>query len=205
MAHAMNLLGERWALLIVRDLLLGPKRFSDLQAGLPGAGPNVLSQRLRELRESGIIRRRTLPPPAASQVYELTPWGAELDPIVTALGLWGSRSPVVPPAGGIRADSLMLSVRSLPFTRAGRDPWSADYEIRLGPDRFTASVADGALVRVVRGEPFDAPAAVISAEPEDFAEVLDRRTSARDAVADGRLELDGDPDAAWRFLDALAL
>src|SRR5215204_4140654 len=77
-AHALDLIGERWALLVVRELLLGPKRFTDLRAGLPNASPNVLAQRLRELEAAGIVRRRKLPPPAASRVYELTEWGQDL-------------------------------------------------------------------------------------------------------------------------------
>src|SRR6187401_1310870 len=92
-ARALDLVGERWALLVVRELLLGPKRFTDLRAGLPGLSPDVLSQRLRELEQAGILARRTLPPPAASQVYELTDRGHELRPVVLALGRWGSRAP----------------------------------------------------------------------------------------------------------------
>src|SRR3954449_3642338 len=89
-ARALDVVGERWALLVVRELLLGPKRFTDLRAGLPHVSPNVLSQRLRELEEAGIVRRRKLPPPAGSRVYELTEWGEELEPIVTRLGAWGA-------------------------------------------------------------------------------------------------------------------
>ena len=82
-AHALDLVGERWALLVVRELLLGPKRFTDLRAGLPHASPNVLAQRLRGLEEAGIVRRRRLPPPAASKIYELTDWGEELEAVIS--------------------------------------------------------------------------------------------------------------------------
>src|SRR3954451_15886148 len=85
-AHALDLVGDRWALLVVRDLVLGPKRFTDLREGLPGIGPNVLSQRLKELEDAGVLTRRLLPPPAGSTVYELTEWGHELDDIVIRLG-----------------------------------------------------------------------------------------------------------------------
>src|SRR5436305_8974178 len=88
-ARALDRVGERWALLVVRELLLGPKRFGDLRAGLPGASPNVLSQRLRELEDAGVVRRRRLPPPAGVRVYELTEWGRELEPVVLHLGRWG--------------------------------------------------------------------------------------------------------------------
>src|SRR3954447_23283874 len=95
-AFALDLVGDRWALLVVRELILGPKRFTDLRDGLPGIGPNVLSQRLKELEDSGVLRRRTLPPPVGSTVYELTEWGRELDEVVIRLARWGARSPKMP-------------------------------------------------------------------------------------------------------------
>src|SRR6187455_2871344 len=95
-AHALDLIGERWALLVVRELLLGPRRFTDLRAGLPAASPNVLSQRLDELEEVGVLEKRTLPPPAGSTVYELTAWGRELEPVILALARWGSRATPLP-------------------------------------------------------------------------------------------------------------
>jgi DNA-binding HxlR family transcriptional regulator len=112
-AHALDLIGERWALLVVRELLLGPKRFTDLRAGMPGASPDVLAQRLRELTEAGVVRQRKLPPPAGSQIYELTDWGAELEPVVNGLGRWGSRSPSMPFDADSSVDSLVLSLRAL--------------------------------------------------------------------------------------------
>src|SRR5436189_5833106 len=92
-SHALDLVGERWALLIVRELLLGPKRFTDLRAGLPAISPNVLTQRLEELERAGVLRRRKLLPPAGAWVYELTEWGLDLEPVIIALGRWGARSP----------------------------------------------------------------------------------------------------------------
>src|SRR5690349_23072333 len=91
-AHALDLIGERWALLVVRELVLGPKRFTDLRAGLPGISPNVLTQRLEELEAAAIVQRRKLPPPASAWVYELTDWGLELESVIMALGRWGARS-----------------------------------------------------------------------------------------------------------------
>ena len=111
-AHSLDIVGDRWALLVVRELRLGPKRFSDLQASLPRAGPNVLAARLRELTETGVLVRRRLPPPAGSPVYQLTEWGAELEPVFEALARWGMRSPVVKREGRLSADSVMLAVRS---------------------------------------------------------------------------------------------
>ena len=91
-ARGLDVIGERWAILVVRELLLGPKRFTDLRAGLPRLGPDILSQRLRELEEAGVVRRDQLPPPAGSRVYPVfTDWGRELEPVVLGLGRWGSR------------------------------------------------------------------------------------------------------------------
>ena len=92
MAHAICLVGERWSLLIVRELMNGPRRYTDLQDGLPGIGTNILAARLRDLEEAGVLRKRKLPPPAASTVYELTEYGAELDEVVYALARWGART-----------------------------------------------------------------------------------------------------------------
>src|SRR5918998_4174539 len=95
-AHGLDLVGERWALLVVRELLLGPKRFTDLKTGLPNASPNVISDRLRELEQAGLVTREKLPPPAGSRVYALTDWGRELEPTVLSLGRWAARSPALP-------------------------------------------------------------------------------------------------------------
>src|SRR3954463_4340595 len=127
-AHALDLAGESRALLVVRELLLGPKRFTDLRAGLPNASPNVLSQRLRELEQAGVVRRRKLPPPAASKVYELTEWGMELEPVIVRLGRWGARSPSKPRDAKLGIDSLILSFRTMfdPFAAEGLE---ASYEL----------------------------------------------------------------------------
>src|ERR671914_1001297 len=148
-AHALDLVGERWALLVVRELLLGPKRFTDLRTGIPKASPNVLAQRLRELERAGVVRRRKLPPPAASRVYELTEWGLELEPVVISLGRWGARSPSKPHDAALGVDSLVLSFRTM-FDPRAADSLTASYELRLGEDRFRAEVADGHF-EVVRG------------------------------------------------------
>src|ERR687893_2934060 len=141
-AHALDLVGERWALLVVRELLLGPKRFTDLRAGLPNASPNVLAQRLRELEEAGVVRRRKLPPPAASRVYELTDWGMELEPVIIGLGRWGARSPSRPRDAELGVDSIILSFRTM-FDPRVANGLRASYELRLGEDRFRAVVAGG--------------------------------------------------------------
>src|SRR5829696_2600828 len=141
-AHALDIIGERWALLVVRELLLGPKRFTDLRAGLPSVSPNVLAQRLRELERAGVVRRRKLPPPAASRVYELTDWGMELEPVIIRLGRWGTRSPSRPRDAQLGVDSLILSFRTM-FDPRAADGLNARYELRLGEESFRAEVAQG--------------------------------------------------------------
>ncbi|NUR90166.1 MAG: helix-turn-helix transcriptional regulator, partial [Nonomuraea sp.] len=136
MARALDHVGERWALLIVRELLLGPKRFTDLRAGLPSASQNVLSQRLRELETSDLVRRRRLPAPAASWVYELTEVGKGLEPVVLALARWGSRMPMSS-AGELSVDALMMALRST-FTPDG---FTGVVELRIGEDAFLAGVS----------------------------------------------------------------
>lgn len=112
-AHALDLIGERWALLIVRELILGPRRFSDIRSALPGISSNILTTRLQELEASHILRRDTLPPPAASQVYRLTDWGAELEPIIRAIGAWAAKSPSMQPGKPMSPASVVLSLRTM--------------------------------------------------------------------------------------------
>jgi DNA-binding HxlR family transcriptional regulator len=168
-ARALDVVGDRWALLVVRDLLLGPKRFSDLRAGLRRVSADVLTQRLRELEAAGVVRRDQLAPPAASQVYELTDRGRELEPVVLGLGRWGSRAPV--PAGDppLSPDSAMLALKTLFDPGAARDV-RVTYELRFADQRFHARVEDSTLT-VGRGAP-EASDAVIDTEPATLAAVL---------------------------------
>ena len=200
-AHALDVLGERWALLIVRDLLLGPKRFTDLQAGLAGAGPNVLTTRLNDLRDAGVVRKRTLPPPAGSRVYELTEWGADLEPIVVALGLWGARSPVLRPEGELRADSLMLSLLGA-LNLSALGPGGGVFEIRLGRDVFTVTVRDA--VRVARGQPTGPPDAVVDTDCRVLGAHMAGEEDVASAIAQGWVLLGGDEPSARALLTAVA-
>src|SRR4051812_3509453 len=142
-ARALDLVGERWALLVVRELLLGAKRFTDLRAGLPTASPNVLSQRLRELEQAGVVHRRKAGPPVGAWVYELTDWGRELEPVVLQLGRWGSQAPSVPGAQ-LSADALILALMAM-FDPGEAGEMRASFDIRLGADHFHLDVADGQL------------------------------------------------------------
>jgi DNA-binding HxlR family transcriptional regulator len=201
-AHALDLVGERWALLVVRELLLGPKRFTDLRAGLPTASPNVLAQRLRELERAGIVRRRKLPPPAASRVYELTEWGEELESVIIGLGRWGARSPSRPRDAELGVDSLILSLRTMfdPHAAEGLD---ASYELRLGEDRFRAVVRDGRL-EVERGS-VERPDAIIESDPATLAAVVYEGRSLDEALRSGEIKIEGEREAVERFLGLFPL
>jgi DNA-binding HxlR family transcriptional regulator len=201
-AHALDLVGERWALLVVRELLLGPKRFTDLRAGLPGASPNVLSQRLRDLEAVGVVRRRRLPPPAASKVYELTEWGEELEPVIVRLGRWGARSPSKPRDAALGVDSLILSFRTM-FDPQAAEGLEASYELRLGEDRFRAVVADGQF-EVIRGNA-ERPDATIEAEPATLTALVYEGRGLAEALDSGEVKIQGDEEAVERFLDLFPL
>lgn len=198
LAVALDLVGERWALLVVRELLLGPKRFTDLRTGLPGASTNILSERLRELEEGGVIRRRKLPPPAAAQVYELTEWGRGLEPVVTKLGAWGARSPFPPEHQRINSDSIVLALRSL-FDAERAGDLDAVYELAIGAERFRVTVAGGAL-ELGRGT-VERPAASIEVdEAATLAAVLTGQLPLEAAVESGAARAAGAKREIARFL-----
>lgn len=199
-AHALDLVGERWALLVVRELLLSPKRFTDLRAGLPDASPNVLSQRLRELDRAGVIRRKRLAPPAASWVYELTEWGLELEPVLVHLTRWGRRSPQRDVTAGASLDALMLALRSGFDARSCGD-LTATCALRIGEHSFTLDVVGGEL-RVTRGEP-STPHAVIESDAATFAALLAHRRQLNEAMTEGQVTVTGDATAVERLLQTV--
>jgi DNA-binding HxlR family transcriptional regulator len=197
-AQALDLVGERWALLVVRELLLGPKRYTDLRRGLPNASPNVLSQRLGELESAGVIRRRKLPPPAGARVYELTDWGRELEETVMSLGRWAARSPSAPSAAPIRsADSVILALRAR-FDSSAAQGLHAAYELRLGEDRFRIQVADDQL-ELARGDADQADATIVT-DNDTIAAVLWGGWSLADAQRSGTMTITGDEAAVERFV-----
>ncbi|MGA8217631.1 MAG: winged helix-turn-helix transcriptional regulator [Solirubrobacterales bacterium] len=199
-AHASELLGQRWALLVVRELLLGPKRFTDLRTGLPDISPNVLGQRLRELGESGIVRRRTLAPPAAAQVYELTEWGQELEPAILSLGRWASGSPSFPVGAEMGPDSLVLALKSK-FDPTKADGLDATYELWLGEVSFRITVKGGRF-EAEHGEA-EGPDATIRSDCGAIASVVFGETRLRKAVEAGDVEIDGTRRVASELFRAL--
>lgn len=169
MAHALELIGERWAPLVLRELMFGPRRFSELRADLPGISANVLSQRLNELERRGLVRRRQLPPPASVQVYEATDWGLEAAPVIRALGRWAVRSPRHDPGLFVSAVSIMMSMQTMFDARRAGD-LSGRIGFRFGDVGYVADIRDGA-IDIRRDEPAEVEALFIAA-PGAIAGVL---------------------------------
>jgi DNA-binding HxlR family transcriptional regulator len=186
-ARALDIVGERWALLVVRELLFGPQRFSDLRAGLPGASSNLVADRVRELTDRGVIRRRRLPPPAASWVYELTGFGRELEPIVLALGAWGLRVPA-PPSPTISATSVLIYLRGL--VRPDRRAAARTYRVELDGRVWTVRTEAGE-VHVEIGEPATADA-TLTTTPAVLNDLLTDPSTLDSAVAAGTAVVTGD-------------
>ena len=199
-ARALDVVGERWALLVVRELLLGPQRFSDLRRALPRASSNMVADRLRELEGHGVLARRTLPPPAGSVVYELTPWGRELEPVVLALGGWGIRAPQPRGQATLSPTSVLLFLRGA----AQVDPAAPAAEHRFELDGTVWTVrTQGGEVRVEPGES-TAPDATLRTDPLTLNDVLADPRSLDAAVTDGRAEVGGDVRALRRLLGSVS-
>ncbi|HEV7255201.1 MAG TPA: helix-turn-helix domain-containing protein [Mesorhizobium sp.] len=196
-AHALELVGERWALLVMRELMLGPKRFNDLKADLPGISANVLTQRLEGLEEAGVVVRRKLPPPASVSVYELTPWGYEAAPIVEVLGRWAARSPRHDPTLPISAVSIMLSFRTM-FSPERAEGFSARVGFRLGRESFLAEVGDGRF-SVARADDLSGADAIFTGAPAALAAAVYGGQDFDMLAGEGALQVTGDRAAAERF------
>lgn len=201
-AHGLDLVGDRWTLLVIRELMLGPKRFSDLRAGLPGISANVLTQRLEELESAGVLVRRKLPPPASVQVYELTPWGYESEPIFQALGRWAARSPSHDPSLPLSSVSLLLSFRTM-FDPARAKGFSARIGLRLGAESFLVRIAKGG-IEVARDE-LDNADFVLSGAPPVIAAAVYGGQPLVALEAGGALSLEGDRALAERFVTLFPL
>jgi DNA-binding HxlR family transcriptional regulator/putative sterol carrier protein len=197
-AYALELVGERWALLVIRDLILGPKRFTDLRRGLPRIPSNVLSARVKELESAGIIRRRLVPRPESGVVYELTEFGQELEDVVLRLGRWGARTLGEPrPEDTVNADSMMLALRATFRPEAARG-LRASYELRLGEIVFHARVDKGAL-EVAEGP---LPDADLTLETDlALRRLMSGELSPRDAVKSGKVRIVGKIDLLERFAE----
>lgn len=191
-ARALDAVGERWALLVVRELSLGPRRFGQLRTSLPGLSPNVLAQRLRDLEDVGVLRRYRLEPPADTIVYELTDRGYSLDPVLQALGRWGSAQP---PISG-REVSTVSFLRSLRVLVAPGVP-DVEYGLKVDGEHFGFAITDG-LAQVTRGRPSD-PLATLSGDVATLRSVILVGEDVRPLESDGSLTIAGDRRAALRL------
>ena len=200
-AQALDMLGERWALLVVRDLLLGPKRFTDLLKGLPGASPDVLTQRLRDLGDAGVVQRRRLGPPAGTWVYELTPWGTDLETIVVGLARWAHGSPQMRYDLPLGTDSVMLSVKTLFDGHAAGD-LDAKIALMLNDEPFWIRINDGKL-SMARGD-IAHPDVTIETDTATLVSVLQTDRTIDDAVAVDEFRLTGNRGVVDRFFETFA-
>lgn len=181
-AHALDSVGDRWELLIVRELMLGQRRYTDLAEALPGIGSNVLTTRLRELEAAGVVRKTKLPPPWAVSVYELTEHGRALEPVLRALAEWGART-LGPPEAGDCWSMYAVHTRFRPEHAV-----DGVYEVRfVGGETISLQVRDGELVAMKL--PAEAPDLVVEAPPEELHRIIGGELSARDAIAEGRVQL----------------
>jgi DNA-binding HxlR family transcriptional regulator len=198
----MELVGERWSLLIVRELLLGPRRFTDLRGGLPGISAKVLTERLEGLEQAGVLMRRPLPPPASGQVYELTPWGYLAEEPLKALGFWAAHSPAHDPTLPLSSASLMISFRTMfDASRAGKG--TVRVHMRIAGEDFRARIRKGAL-KVERGVPEDPEAVLTASSAMPIAAMVYGKVPV-EALAEQGLAVDGDFAALARFVDCFHL
>lgn len=201
LARALDIVGERWTLLVVRELLPGQKRYSDIQGNLPGVGTSLLADRLRRLEQEGLVERATLPPPAASTVYGLTPAGRDLWQAIRPLIVWGAGRLGKPARGEVvRLEWIM------DYIAAGADESRArgldeTYEFRLPPGTFHVRASDGRLT-FAEG-PADAPAFTLEADLETFVGIGNGAVDPAQAITEGRLTIFGAPEAARNALEIL--
>lgn len=199
-AHALDIIGDRWAMPIMRELLLGPKRFTDLRAALPGISANVLTQRLDELEASSILIRRRLPPPAASQIYELTEWGLESEILFNVLGRWACRSPTMMPGQPMSNVSVVMSMRTM-IDRTAIGDLEAVIGLRLGKEAFRAVLKDGDFT-VGLGDVKGADV-LFTGDPNALSAVVYGGAGFKDVA--GALRIEGDRALAERFVKLFPL
>lgn len=196
-ARALDVVGERWALLVVRELVLGPKRFTDLRAHLPGIATDVLSQRLRQLEQAGVLRPVALPSPASGQAYELTPRGRDLEPVLHALGRWGSQEGFEGVTHDMSVDAFAVALSTV-FDPSRADGLGTTLALVVDGDPLVAEVRDRALT-IRRGRP-EQPDARIESSVAVFREVLWRGRPLTDAEADDSVTVGGLRSVVRRFL-----
>ncbi|HMQ54361.1 MAG TPA: winged helix-turn-helix transcriptional regulator [Anaerolineae bacterium] len=204
LAYALDIVGERWTLLIIRELIAGPRRFKDLLAGLPGISTNLLAERLKSLEREGLLCRRVLPPPAGSTVYELSPLGQGLEKSLLELGKWGSQ--FVPPSAGeaalLNVGSYALTLKTF-FRPERAQGVNETYELRIDREVLHVEIK-GKRIQVEQGEAGKADA-VFQTDIASYLALLTGQLQPDEAMAKGLIRVEGDPAALSRFLDLCGL
>ena len=202
-ARALDIVGERWTLLVVRELLTGPKRFKDLLEGLPGIGTNLLTTRLKDLERYGVVRRTTLPPPAASKVYELTELGRSLEPVIAALGRWGLEFLDTPDReDDLRPAWAVVAMRSALKQEAARG-LQETYEFRIDKEAFHLRIKDGE-VEALQGPAVD-PELVVRSSTQAFLALVAGQLEPAEALESGEIRIEGEQETLARCLEIFGL
>jgi DNA-binding HxlR family transcriptional regulator/putative sterol carrier protein len=202
LARALDVVGDRWTLLIVRELMLGPRRFTDLIDGLPGVSRKLLTERLRDLERDGLVARQELPPPAARQVYELTGEGLDLADAAIPLVAWGARRlGERKPSETFRARWAALAMTTFADREAAKGV-NETYQYVVGPSIFHFTVNDGS-IELHDGHAHE-PAVTVTTDEETWADIASGKLTGSDAAAAGALSVDGDPRAAKRLRKILS-
>lgn len=202
-ARALDIVGERWTLLVVRELLTGPKRFKDLLEGLPGIGTNLLTTRLKDLERYGVVRRTTLPPPAASKVYELTELGRSLEPVIAALSRWGLEFLDTPDReDDLRPAWAVVAMRSALKQEAARG-LQETYEFRIDKEAFHLRIKDGE-VEALQGPAVD-PELVVRGSTQAFLALVAGQLEPAEALESGEIRIEGEQETLARCLEIFGL
>jgi DNA-binding HxlR family transcriptional regulator/putative sterol carrier protein len=197
LARALDVAGDRWTLLIVRELVLGPRRFTDLIDGLPGISRPLLTERLRALERDGIVARNELPPPTARQLYVLTEEGRDLADAMVPLVAWGARRlGDRKPTDSFHARWAALAMAVFADREAAKGVRDT-YQFVVGPTSFNFTVDDGSIQ--VHDGPAPDPAVTVTTDEETWADIASGRITASSAAATGALTIDGDPQSARRL------
>lgn len=204
LAYALDIVGERWTLLIIRELMAGPRRFKDLMDGLPDISTNLLAERLKSLEQQRILRRRTLPPPAGSTVYELTPLGQALEKSLLELGKWGSQFVPLSPEGAtlLHVGSYALTLKTF-FRSEQAQEIDETYELHVDNEVLQVQIKEGEL-HVQQGEALKADV-IFQTDIASYLALLQRRIQPDEAISKGFIQIKGDPAALKRFLDICGL
>jgi DNA-binding HxlR family transcriptional regulator len=202
-ALAMDLVGERWALLIIRELLLGPRRFGEIRGALVGLSANILTQRLEGLEKSGILERRQLPSPSNAQVYALTKWGQAAEEPIFALSRWAAGSPAHDTKLPLSNTAFMLSLRTMMSREGARAMPPVDLGFRVGGEPFRAHIVEG-MLEIDRVDP-DGAEVVFIGQPSPLASVFYGRDSLAESQRLGKVAVSGDMSLGQRFVDLFAL